>query len=703
MAKEEKEYEGLLPPKDDPRVGKALFSLLETVISDKEELNLHNKWLRFYELGRNKHWRKANPSLSLTSANFIGHHRRRTVNLLTDNNPTFNVKKVTEIEGGEEIFNKILRTTEYWWNETEQQDILDDSIYNGETYGVCIEKVIFNLEAEYGIGEVETVVVDPHHFGVYPVRTKNIQKAEAVFHYYPISVREAKRRYPDKASLIKPDEKLLNNMGDERRTVSGMKDKSLSGTESTVTTFLGAIRTLLGGGQEKKSEDKEVIIVECWLKDYEVDEDDKYIYPGNIRCVTAINGDLVVSDMANPSINPNLPDEVASLTYLYDKYPFGVANSNKDGMTIWGEGDFEQLSGLQMEINKSISQYSTMKDRTASIKVVNPKNSGVANTQFAAGIGVINPSTPNHGIHYLEPPRVPKELQESIALYKDLFYEISGNFDMEQANQPGRQVIAYKAIAALLERASTLLRGKIRNYSKLIRERGRMYVSCMQNWYTEDRYISYDDDSGDEVTTRINGNKMIVPLKLTIVSGSTMPKSQVQIREEAIELYDKGAIDNQELLKQMDWPKWKEVANRSRSGESAKLLAKFEMAKVPPEILEYFNNLTALDDNKLARAIDRSEIPTFDQAFNIAGIQQDPLKEIELEKKRGEASEIAAKAKKAQNEADKVLNDIQVDNEKLDIERQKVAVMRSETIANLRINRDKAKKEAKPGGKDAAV
>ena len=195
--------------------------------------------------------------------------------------------------------------------------------------------------------------------------------------------------------------------------------------------------------------------------------------------------------------------------------------------------------------------YEVITDRTASIKVVNPKNSGVANTQFAAGIGVINPSTPNHGIHYLEPPRVPKELQESIALYKDLFYEISGNFDMEQANQPGRQVIAYKAIAALLERASTLLRGKIRNYSKLIRERGRMYVSCMQNWYTEDRYISYDDDSGDEVTTRINGNKMIVPLKLTIVSGSTMPKSQVQIREEAIELYDKGAIDNQELLKQI--------------------------------------------------------------------------------------------------------------------------------------------------------
>ena len=57
-----------------------------------------------YELGKNKHWRGSGGNMNLVSANLLHAHRTRTVNLLTDNNPTFNVKRVQITDDSEDQF-----------------------------------------------------------------------------------------------------------------------------------------------------------------------------------------------------------------------------------------------------------------------------------------------------------------------------------------------------------------------------------------------------------------------------------------------------------------------------------------------------------------------------------------------------------------------------------------------------------------------
>jgi hypothetical protein len=114
----------LLPPEGDLQVGYRIFQLLEKVVAFKNELGLSAKWNRHYELAKNKHWKNDSKKVTLITANLLFAHRSRTVNTLTDNNPTFNIQHVGETdEQKEEILLNLLRTSEFWWGDQEQQGV----------------------------------------------------------------------------------------------------------------------------------------------------------------------------------------------------------------------------------------------------------------------------------------------------------------------------------------------------------------------------------------------------------------------------------------------------------------------------------------------------------------------------------------------------------------------------------------------------
>lgn len=645
MATTENDYTGneLLPPEGHPRVGYRVFEILAEVLQHKNDLGLPAKWMRAYELSKNRHWRNTSKKAPLVTANLLHAHRVRTVNTLTDNNPTFNVIQVGEVEDGnpekEDIFDTLLKTAEFWWTDTEQQSVLEETVLNGELYGTTFEKVVFNRELEGGLGEVEALTIDPWHIGWYPVKCKKLEKAHAVLHFYPMSVREARWRWPKAADQITSDDDMIKMLGDQRLEI---KANSLGSNDQGYFTSVGnAIKQVLstfgtGGGKGAGDLKEETLICEFWVKDrtrdkqtvkteadtpegeeaaeYEIEQEfDKY--PGGIRCVIVCNGGKVVlEDKPNPSINPTLEPEQASQTYLWSRFPFSKAQSHTDTGNPWGMSDYEQLEMLNIEINKTISQLTLVKDRVARIKLINPKDSGVSNAEFTNAPGIVNPSNNlvAQGLRYLDAPSLQPELFKVLDIYQALFFQVAGSFELEQADATGKNVIAYKAIAALLERAATMLRGKIRNYTKLIRERGRMYLSHVMNWYTEQRFISYEQD-GKKMTRAIRGTDMLLPAKLSVVSGSTMPVSRVQEREEALALYEKGAIDAEELLKKLDWKDWKDVIARVKSGPVGEFVQKLGMMGFPPSMLQAFQEIAALEMDEFEKLMKQGEIPPIQQ------------------------------------------------------------------------------------------
>ena len=698
MSKKKEESRELLPPEGHADVGLKIFELVTEVIEDREAMSRPTMWKRSYELGRNKPWRQKSDKVPLNTANLIYTHRERTVNEGTDNNPTFDVAPLGMIpEEKAQMFETLQKTPEYWWTDQEQQDVLEMSMRVGETYGEVFEKVMFNPTLEYGMGEVETTTIDPYHFGWVPVKAP-FKKAEAVLEFHSMTLREAKRRWPNSAKDLKSDSEHLKDLGDDRREIMAGSSEG----KSTLGTIGGVIKTLLGDHATGKGESEELLVVECWVKDRTKDSSDEDIlneagektsikrttkpkYPGEIRRVFTCNaGKIVLEDKGNPSINPTLPIEEARKTYLFDKFPYSWTPSIKDTGGNHGLCDVEQLESLQTEIHKTVSQITLFKDKAAHLLFINPNDSGVPDSHITNGPHILKPSTSftAQGLRWVDPPKFPADLTNFLEIYQGLFYKIAGTFDLDQTDQQGNDVISYKAIAALLERARTMRRGKIRNYDKMVRERGRMFLSSEMNWYTEDRMITYEVD-GQQETAAINGHSIIVPAKLTVVSGSTMPISRVQQREESLALAKEGFIDQTALLKNLNVEDWPEIIRRMQAGPLGEFIGRLESVGTPPQILQFLEQVGALDVKEFEKAIKAEELPSFEEVLKSAmGGEQapDPAKELELAGKDADVSKTQAEIAEKQAKTDETDAKIR----KLDAETR----LTYEKIATEQINQE---------------
>ncbi|MFB3926748.1 MAG: hypothetical protein ACE14T_11910 [Syntrophales bacterium] len=659
----------LIPPSGNPDVGKKVFQILAEIIKDKINLGLHQKWEKGYRLRKNKHWRaQSTAKVPLVSANLFGVHIQRTANVLTDNNPTFNVVQTGHLdEADKEKLETIQQEASHWWNETEQQEDLEESVVNGEQYGITIEKMTFNPELEHGLGEAESVIVDPFHFGVYPVKwrgPKQIQNRLAVLHFYPMTIREIQRKWAEKAAGVRPDEEYLKDLGEERREINSQTGTGFK-VKNMLVEIANTVHNLINFGGAEAEKDEEALVVECWVKDYsksedgepELDEQGQLIqnykskYPGNIRYIVCCNGgEIVLEDRPNPNINPNLPDDQARMTYLYDKFPFAAAVSQKDTSSGWGLSDSEQLEWLQAEFNKTLSQLIKDKDWAARSKIVNPRTSGVPNDDFKNYGSILRPVNEMQAaaIRYLQfQPSV--DLAPMVALLKDLFFLVAGTFELDQAQTQGREVIAYKAIAALMERAAVMMRGKIRSYSRLIRERGRMHVSMVQNFYTEERWIPFRSLDGEDDIRPYVGSQLIVPAKLTVVTGSTLPVSKVQQREEALALYKERAIDNQELLNKLEWSNRAEVIKRMQAGPLGQLQQNLQAVGMPPQLIQLIANIAQIDPKKIPVLLQKGTVPDFQQIVSLVGQlmggqpeEKDWAEEAETQVKLAQAKKLEA-------------------------------------------------------------
>lgn len=702
----------LLPPEGDVAVGRACFELLDRVIKYKDsDLGLHRQWKRWYSLRKNKHFKDQGKASGLVSINLLGTIHERTVNLLTDNNPTFEATKAGEIPEGSSV-ETLLHCSDHWWSETEQQSILESSVNNGELYGVVIEKTVWNQSLNRGLGEVEAITVDPFFFGLYPVKTKEIQKAEAALHFYPISTLEAKRRWPHVKDEIHSDAEYIQQLGEERRQIV-VGQKSDSGWKSTFSGIVKSVTNAISGGSKDESE--EVLVLETWVKDYtEIKLETGELvrkYDGAIRRIRTCNGgEVVLDDMSNPSINPNLPVEQAMKTYLWDKFPFEKVEPVKDEVTGWGIAGYSQLEGLQKELDISISKFNVWRNSSHPI-LINPDDCGIPNDEFevTAKAIIVNPASylTAAGIRWVNPAPPDPNLLKAIELYKELVYMVSGAFDLDQAQAAGQNVIAYKAIAALLERVTTMLRGKVRAYGRLIRSRGRMYLSHAQNWYTQERWISYQQD-GQEISEPVTGQSLMIPADLKVVSGSTMPVSQVQRRDEGIELFRMNAIDLDELHRRLDTPNRKALIKRMKEGPIGQIMQKLGAIGVPQQLLQIFGQVAQMDEKDLAKQIEKGKIPPVQQILQTIAQGQppeDPTQAAQNQESNAKVQETLAKVDKIKadialvNEmtvSERVKQDVSLNGVVLD--KEKIKIERAKVVSDMRTKLAQEKFSSRKGG-----
>lgn len=692
----------LIPSKGTEFVGEKITEIMEEIIQFRDDQKLPENCVRYYKLRKNKHWRYKDKNTKLIEANLLGRHHQSTTNMLTDNNPTFNAVQIGDIqEGAAEQLNILVNTSDAWWIDTEQQHIFETSVSMCEQNGTAGEFLSFNQQINFPDGEVESESMDIMYYSLYPPEVRERDKAEAFLRWYPKTVREVKRLWPETGKDVVGDTSLLEDIKDTRN-----EDDYNNTIGALRKTVIAGLTKFLTGTSPTRTDSDAVFVIEVWVKDYSEKEDGSPVYPGNIRRIQTCNGgQIILDDSYNPSLNPDVPDDENQKLYLYSRFPMSHNQSVTNPYSPFGYSDFEQLEKLNMEINQTLSQIKEFKDKTSKVKFINPKDSGVPDSHLDNLSGIVSPT--NHmvaqGIRFMNPPQVSPDLLAGLEIYKSFFDDVAGTFtNVLQGQQQGASVVAYKAIAALLEESGRMARGKTRNYSKMLRERGRMFISLAQS-FSAPRFVNFQVEGQDQ-TKEITAQQLRnIPGKISVINGSTMPRSLIQKREEALSLAQGGYIDQKEVLEAYDWNNSQEVIDRMQAGVFGQLYEAMGQLGFPQQIIQLLQAVTKMKPEQLEKAIKDGKIPNFMQIVKALSGEQPPDFEsiklqIEIQKADAEVDKIEAEtaetnSKVNKNNAQQEYYLEQAKSERMDqyvkhqgvkFDKEKLKIMRAETVSNLK-------------------
>lgn len=629
-------YNGLIPPEGHSDVGKRAFALFEICKKAKKKGGWHEKWLKNHELIRGKHFPTTQSKYPMVPINLFHVAFSTTVANLTDNKPKFDIVPHDDrAKAKQPILHEAAST---WWRRTNQQGKLTATVKNKEKYGTTIEKMLFDTSLRGGRGEIDVAIVDPFKFFPWP-NIQDIQRMPRFFEIEIMDLEDIYRMWPESGKTVAPDSAYSELVGKEREEVRG-------GTQSrnTFPDNLPSNYAEDGGRDSKEYNLKRAMVYEMWLKDYtmvpifeqqqvflegavdntgqpipaidefgqpitqEVEAGEKPKYPGFIRVIHFANsGKVVLDDVPNPSLNPNLPEEQASQTYLWDRYPYQNSDSNTDDTNFWGYSGVEQVETLVLQINKKVSQIAAYIDKTARPTLIMPMNAGIEKHQISNLPGQtwwpVNHMVAQY-IRYLAVPPLPSDFYKYIELLLRLVDIVTGIHEVTEGRRP-TGVTAASAIMALQEKAETIFREKIRNNDALIEERGRMWVGLAQNWYNEPRKLqmSGKNASAQGEFQEYRAEDFIEgEFSFTVVSGSTMPKSIFTQQEHAIQLFQSGVIDQREILEKFNWANIEEVIQRMSQGPLGQLIERLETAGLPQEVLQVIQEIGSMDENEYKQA-----------------------------------------------------------------------------------------------------
>jgi hypothetical protein len=296
------------------------------------------------------------------------------------------------------------------------------------------------------------------------------------------------------------------------------------------------------------------------------------VCPDGIRKITitktkdpeAKSGWVVADDSPNPNINYKhleLGSDVSS-TYPWGRLPAYIANSYKDDVSIWGFSASEQVGDLIEKISLIITKLVAYVLNVMAPPLIVQKHCGITremieNSILNAGRLILMPSTPNARIEFMQIPNLPDTFFRVLDLLVGFFDRVYQIEDADRGVAP-TGVIAASAIVALQERNQVLMQTKTSSIDRVAEERSRWAIGIYQNFGVEDQSVNVN---GEQVVFRpvdLVGRRF----NFVVESGSTTPRTSLQVQEQAVSLANSGQIDRRALLETINFPNWQAIVER---------------------------------------------------------------------------------------------------------------------------------------------
>lgn len=535
------------------------------------------KWLDYYRMFRGKQWLEARPSFRHSEViNMIFQAIQSQVPILCDSRPK--IEFLPQEPGDLELASILNDVAESDWEKNSWFMQLVEIIYDSKFYGTGFGCMKWEENQETGLGEPVFASSDPFYCFPDPASVDVNTKSQYFVYAEPVDIDKLKSDYPDKKGFIKPD---LTDMkyGDK--------------TALDQARFRSPVdnRTILqGNSQYDLSNQNQALKITLWEKSNEFFEEEilgkdangietkeyvqKLKYPkGRKICVS--NG-VLLEDVENP--------------YEDGKFPYAKLINYTLPREFWGISEVEQLEGPQKVFNKLISFALDVLTLMGNPVWVISTDAGLDTDNIMNRPGMILEPEPGARVDRMEGVQLQPYVLQLIDRMKLWFDDISGTKEVSRGSRP-EGVNSGIAITALQEAAQTRLRLQARNIDAFMQDIGQMWLSRTFQFRTAPQVFRLTNKDGSQRFFKMSvepldeyGAKVVKiredgaeekayqtqgKFDVRVTTGSSLPFSKEEKINKALALFDRKVIDEEEVLKQMDYPNYEAVLQRLRDRQMA--------------------------------------------------------------------------------------------------------------------------------------
>lgn len=545
-------------------------------------------WHEYYKYFRGKQWSDQRPSYRHSEVvNFIFQTIQSQVPQLADARQRI---EFSAREPGDTEFAKILdQCCESDWDDGNWTFKLAEMLYDGHIFGTGLGGLEFDPEARFGAGSLVMESLDPFHCFPDPnARDVNV-KSRAMVIAKPEDIAILKRENPEKAKFIKPD--LLDFAMGKKEGMEQFRYKSPTDNRVGIE----------GSSFDELGHSDQALKITVYLFDDDFDEEktsetdplsgqvtdtytQKLKYPNGRKICVA--GGVVLSDGPMPLEDKLIP---------YFRYVNYI-----DPRVFWGISEVEQLKGPQNIFNKIYSFVLDVLTLMGNPIWVVDDTSGVDTDNLFNSPGLVIEKAPNTTVDRMEGTQLQPYVLQILDRVREYVDSIAGSNDVSRGVQPGG-ITAASAITSLQEAANTRARQKSRNLDATLQSFGQLYKAYALQVYSAPRvfrvtgdqaaarYFKFhiesrpDPETGDEQKVGIVRNYVPDPetgemkeelstkeflirgdFDVKVTTGSSLPFAKDQKFAKARQLFQDGVIDQEEYLKQAEYPNYEVVLTRMR-------------------------------------------------------------------------------------------------------------------------------------------
>lgn len=555
-------------------------------------------WRRYAMIYGDQHWDattyedwQSTPTINLT---FAAIHA--ILPIITDNRPQIAV--VPREPNDSQIADVIGKVIEWLWEYCNLDLLLPKTMLNALIFGNGFWKVLWDPCARQGLGDIAVKNVDPTNMFFNPEAT-SVDDATEINHVEQMPLSWIKAIAPEKAEMVKAGVQDANILINRPQLPQRGNNKGEIEIRNTTGSTAYKVPSSAASNADAPQKDTATVL-ERWLFDKE-----QYRW----RKIVIANKVLLSDEMTD-----------------FDTPPFVHFVDYPVPWTIWASGEVQHVENLQYEINRRRGMILDILRHCAMPMLVVDPASGVDHETIKAKPNLVIPAEGGpSAVGVLAPQMDLGGLFTVNDRDKQDFNDILGSVDIMLGKAP-TGVEAGVALEQLSESANTRLRLKVRLMEGSLRRAGHVILKMIQKYYTTQRvfrivgnefnsagqpqpaqFFSINQPVGmraqmDPATGQPMMGEDQQPIQepmydetsnaippdaefdVRIGAGSTLPVSKSARFQQAITLFDRGAIDQQELLKSAAWPKWEEVLARMQMQQQQMMMAQQGMdpEAVPP-------------------------------------------------------------------------------------------------------------------------